>query len=138
MNIFRPEVLESQRTSWVAMLGDRTEAVDGNKDETSIGLVVLSKGDVSENVSGNKTCMVGGAIVDYDRMAAAASTAAMNRRGVGRCRLADAAASRHRHGARANRVGHARTGAGAERSGQRVWAMPDARTKLSPAEPVRL
>ena len=46
------------------VLGDRTEAVDGNKDETAIGLVVLSKGDVSEKVSGSKTCMVGGAIVD--------------------------------------------------------------------------
>ena len=44
--------------------GDRTETVDGNKDETAVGLVVLSKGDVSEKVSGSKTCMVGGAIVD--------------------------------------------------------------------------
>ncbi len=43
---------------------DRTETVDGNKDETAVGLVVLSKGDVSEKVSGSKTCMVGGAIVD--------------------------------------------------------------------------
>ena len=46
------------------VLGDRTETVDGNKDETCIGLVVLSKGDVSEKVSGSKMCMVGGAIVD--------------------------------------------------------------------------
>ncbi|MBW2457509.1 MAG: type VI secretion system tip protein VgrG [Deltaproteobacteria bacterium] len=44
--------------------GDRTETVDGNKDETAVGLIVLSKGDVSEKVSGSKTCMVGGAIVD--------------------------------------------------------------------------
>ena len=47
-----------------ALVGDRTETVDGNKDEQCVGLVVLSKGDVSEKVSGAKTCMVGGAIVD--------------------------------------------------------------------------
>jgi type VI secretion system secreted protein VgrG len=44
--------------------GDRVMEIDGSKDETCIGLVVLSKGDVSEKVSGSKTTMVGGAIVD--------------------------------------------------------------------------
>ena len=47
-----------------AILGDRNETVDSSKDETCTGLVVLSKGDVSEKVSGSRTCMVGGAIVD--------------------------------------------------------------------------
>ena len=46
------------------VFGNRTEEVDGNKDETCVGLIVLSKGDVSEKVSGNKTTMVGAAIVD--------------------------------------------------------------------------
>jgi type VI secretion system secreted protein VgrG len=46
------------------VFGDRTEAVDGAKTEKALGLIVLSKGDVSEKVSGSKTCMVGGAIVD--------------------------------------------------------------------------
>ncbi len=46
------------------VLGDRTETVDGDKTEKCVGLIVLSKGDVEEKVTGSKTCMVGGAIVD--------------------------------------------------------------------------
>ncbi len=46
------------------MAGNRAEAIDGNKTETALGLVVLSKGGESEKVAGARTTMVGGAIID--------------------------------------------------------------------------
>ena len=52
------------------VLGDRTETVDGSKSEKTIGLIVISGGDVSEKVTGAKTCMVGGAVVDLVKGAA--------------------------------------------------------------------
>jgi type VI secretion system secreted protein VgrG len=46
------------------VLGDRTETVEGGKDEKTVGLVVINLADQSEKVSGSKTTMVGGAVVD--------------------------------------------------------------------------
>ena len=46
------------------IIGERAEAVTGNKDEKAIGLVVLSKAGESEKVGGSKTTMVGGLIYD--------------------------------------------------------------------------
>jgi type VI secretion system secreted protein VgrG len=46
------------------VLGNRAESVEGMKMEQSLGLIVLSKGDETENVGGAKTAMVGGAVVD--------------------------------------------------------------------------
>jgi type VI secretion system secreted protein VgrG len=46
------------------IMGNRAEAVDGNKDETALGLVVVSRGDETEAVTGSKTVMVGGAILE--------------------------------------------------------------------------
>jgi type VI secretion system secreted protein VgrG len=45
------------------VMGDFAEAVQGNKTETAIGLVVVAKSE-SEHVGGAKTTMVGGAIID--------------------------------------------------------------------------
>lgn len=45
-------------------IGSRSESGQGNKTETQLGLVVLSKGGESETVTGARTTMVGGAIVD--------------------------------------------------------------------------
>jgi len=45
-------------------IGSRSESAQGNKTETQLGLVVLSKGGESETVTGARTTMVGGAIVD--------------------------------------------------------------------------
>lgn len=45
------------------ILGNRAESVEGMKSETSIGLIVLSKGDETEHVGGAKNTMVGGAII---------------------------------------------------------------------------
>ncbi len=45
-------------------LGNRAEQVDGNKTESALGLVVYSKADETEKVSGSKTTMVGGAILE--------------------------------------------------------------------------
>jgi type VI secretion system secreted protein VgrG len=43
---------------------DFAESCEGQKDESSLGLVVVSKGGESEQVTKAKTVMVGGAIVD--------------------------------------------------------------------------
>lgn len=45
------------------VMGDFAEAVQGNKMETEVGLIVVAKGE-SEHVAGAKTQMVGGAIID--------------------------------------------------------------------------
>ena len=44
-------------------MGNRAEAVGGNKTETALGLVVYSKADETEKVTGAKTTLVGGAIL---------------------------------------------------------------------------
>jgi type VI secretion system secreted protein VgrG len=46
------------------IIGNRAESADGSKNETALGLVVLSKGGESESVKGSRTTMVGGAIID--------------------------------------------------------------------------
>jgi type VI secretion system secreted protein VgrG len=46
------------------ILGNRAEEVGGNKDETALGLVVVSRADETEHVTGSKTVMVGGAILE--------------------------------------------------------------------------
>lgn len=46
------------------VLGNRTETVGGSKTETALGLVIITKGDETENVTGSKTAMVGGAILE--------------------------------------------------------------------------
>src|SRR6185369_2625884 len=46
------------------VLGNRSEDVGGNKDETSIGLVIVSRADETEKVTGSITRMVGGAILE--------------------------------------------------------------------------
>jgi type VI secretion system secreted protein VgrG len=46
------------------VIGSRAESVEGMKNEKALGLVVLSKGGESEQVSAAKTTMVGGAIID--------------------------------------------------------------------------
>ncbi len=45
-------------------IGHYNELVEGNKTESALGLIALTKGGESEAVSGEKTTMVGGAIVD--------------------------------------------------------------------------
>ncbi|APR79156.1 Putative vgr related protein [Minicystis rosea] len=45
-------------------IGNYGESARGNKTESALGLVVLSKAGESEEVGGSKTTMVGGAIVD--------------------------------------------------------------------------
>src|SRR6185369_4394026 len=45
-------------------LGNHAEAVGGSKDEKALGLVVITKGDETEKVTGSKTAMVGGAILE--------------------------------------------------------------------------
>jgi type VI secretion system secreted protein VgrG len=45
-------------------IGSYAESARGQKTESALGLVVLSKGGESEQVTGSKTTMVGGAIVD--------------------------------------------------------------------------
>jgi type VI secretion system secreted protein VgrG len=45
-------------------LGNRAEEIGGNKDESALGLVVITKGDETEKVTGPKTSMVGGAILE--------------------------------------------------------------------------
>ncbi len=61
------------------ILGNRAESVEGMKSETSIGLIILSKGDETEHVGGAKNVMVGGAILqtikgDYAVEASAPAT----------------------------------------------------------------
>ncbi|MBX3184456.1 MAG: type VI secretion system tip protein VgrG [Polyangiaceae bacterium] len=61
------------------ILGNRAESVEGMKNETSIGLIILSKGDETEHVGGAKNVMVGGAILqtikgDYAVEASAPAT----------------------------------------------------------------
>ncbi len=46
------------------VIGNRAESTESDKDETALGLVVLSKGGESETVGGDRMTMVGGAIVD--------------------------------------------------------------------------
>ncbi|APR86860.1 PE family protein [Minicystis rosea] len=45
-------------------LGNRAEEVGGSKTETSLGLVIITKGDETETVGAAKTAMVGGAILE--------------------------------------------------------------------------
>lgn len=45
------------------ILGDRAESVEGMKTENEIALIVVTKGDESENTGGAKTMMVGGAVI---------------------------------------------------------------------------
>ena len=58
-----PEVETVSLGLW-AGVGSRGEAVQGNKTEKALGLVVLSKAGESEAVAAAKTCMVGGAVID--------------------------------------------------------------------------
>lgn len=51
------------------VIGNRAESVEGMKKETSLGLIVLSKADETENVGGAKTAMVGGAVIDLVKQA---------------------------------------------------------------------
>jgi type VI secretion system secreted protein VgrG len=44
--------------------GNRAEDVGGNKDETALGLIVVSRADETEKVTGSKTAMIGGAILE--------------------------------------------------------------------------
>ena len=44
-------------------MGNRAESVGGDKTETALGLVVYSKADETEKVTGAKTTLVGGAIL---------------------------------------------------------------------------
>ncbi len=46
------------------VIGNRAESAEGDKSETALGLVVLSKAGESETVGGDRMTMVGGAIVD--------------------------------------------------------------------------
>lgn len=46
------------------VLGNRAEEIGGSKDETSIGLIIVSRAGESEAVSGSLTRMVGGAILE--------------------------------------------------------------------------
>jgi type VI secretion system secreted protein VgrG len=43
------------------ILGDRAESTEGMKTESSLGLIVLSKGDESETVHAMRSAMIGGA-----------------------------------------------------------------------------
>ena len=45
-------------------LGNRAEEIGGSKTENSLGLVIITKGDETETVTGAKTAMVGGAILE--------------------------------------------------------------------------
>ena len=45
-------------------MGNIASSAGGNKDESALGLVVVSRADESETVSGSKTTMVGGAILE--------------------------------------------------------------------------
>ena len=45
-------------------VGSIAEDVTGDKTETAVGLIVITKGGESETVTGSKTAMVGGAILD--------------------------------------------------------------------------
>jgi type VI secretion system secreted protein VgrG len=47
----------------VVTAGTYAESCEGNKSETALGLVVLSKSDESETVTGDKKAMVGGAVL---------------------------------------------------------------------------
>ncbi len=46
------------------VLGNRSESVGGDKTETELGLIVVTKGDETEAVTGSKTLLVGGAILE--------------------------------------------------------------------------
>lgn len=46
------------------VLGNRAEEIGANKDESALGLVVVTKGDETEQVAGSKTSLVGGAILE--------------------------------------------------------------------------
>jgi type VI secretion system secreted protein VgrG len=45
-------------------LGDRAEEIGGSKTENALGLVIITGGDETETVTGSKTAMVGGAILE--------------------------------------------------------------------------
>jgi len=45
-------------------LGNIAEEIGGDKDESALGLVIITKGDETEAITGAKTAMVGGAILE--------------------------------------------------------------------------